>query len=139
MPAATSRKRPSMNQAVFCVTPISRANWQDEILFRLDVTSQIAANHLRSPKRLSSKDRPFANREIPLAICTPEAVIAFQLIRLPGRAAQWTNNAHRPTQLNKMIYTCFLIEESIKQFYEALIFFVFHTTDISIYLVVSNI
>src|ERR1041385_2434848 len=62
--AATSRRRPSMNHAVFCVTPISRASWQLLIPLRLEVTSQNAINHFWSGKRLSSKIVPLRTENV---------------------------------------------------------------------------
>jgi hypothetical protein len=53
-----------MNHAVFCVTPISRANWQLLIPLRLLVMSHAAENHLRSGKRLSSKIVPLRTENV---------------------------------------------------------------------------
>jgi len=48
-----------MNQAVFYVTPISRANWVEGMPLRCEAVSQAAANHLRSGSLLFSKIVPF--------------------------------------------------------------------------------
>ena len=56
--AVTSRSRPSMNHAVFWLTPISRASCVEASPLRCVPYSQIAANHFRNGKRDSSNTVP---------------------------------------------------------------------------------